>query len=118
MKNEVKVAVMKAYMGYAGDPHDGAILIFAHNAKQAKRLAYPEMSNLFDCMFCDARVKWLKGEDYLFENADKEKLAAGIAHIVDNPISCKSCEMWGSGELDADGVCASCRDTEEMNAVL
>ena len=99
---------MKTYMAYAGESEAGAVLVFAHNIKEAKRIGFPAVSSWCpDAEYIDMRVSWLKDCNWLFEQADKAKLDAGIPHVIEDPISCKDCEKWGM-KLNEDGVCESC----------
>lgn len=102
---------MKAYMGYdAGNGSwEGAVLIFAHNAREAKRVGGPEVRLLFGSEFIDVRVRLIKDADHLFPEADQEKLSQGIAHVIDSPRSCVRCEYWGY-PIGEDGVCELCRE--------
>jgi len=105
---------MKAYMGYEKDCSDeGACLIFANNAKEAKSLAYEEVNGWNDAQWIDIRVKWLKRENFLFELADKEKLVKNIPHLIADlsSICCKICNCWGQ-EYE-NGICNSCLELEE-----
>ncbi len=110
--------MLKIYIGYSGEPEDGACLIFAHNAKEAKRIGYPvDKGWNWDSEFIDYRVTWLKKHDWLYKEADPVKLAADEAHVIDDPKSCKRCELWGA-ELDAEGICTDCREEEAFNKKL
>lgn len=109
--------MLKTYMGYSELPEDGAVLIFAHNAREAKRIGYPVSCGWGDCDYIDYRAKLLRNHVWLFKEADQEKLKTDIAHVNDNPATCKSCELWGS-ELDAEGVCLDCREEEAFNKKL
>ena len=99
---------MKAYMGYEKDASaEGAVLIFANTAKEAKFVGYPYINDFFETEWIDMRVNWLKDKDFLFTQADAEKLKRNIAHVIDNPESCKGCMMWGY-ILNEDGYCPDC----------
>ena len=96
---------MKAYMGYSRflGSEEGAVLIFAHNAKEAKRLAWK--ANVFDDEYIDGAVRWLKNETYLLK-----QMRFNIPHVIVRPKTCIKCEMWGTGEIGEDGICESCRE--------
>jgi hypothetical protein len=97
--------MLKPYMAYsrAGGSHEGAFLVFAHNIKEAKRVGWPALHELICEDYIDMAIRLLKG-DHLYLDANKEKLAADIAHVIDSPTSCKRCETWGE-PLDSEGVC-------------
>ena len=101
---------LKPYMASADEPSEGAILVFAHNIKEAKKTAWQSYSFLHEACdneYINMRGSWMKDCDYMFEQADQEKLKNGEPHIIETPIGCKGCEMWGL-ELDGRGYCESC----------
>lgn len=101
---------MKMYMGYDGEPKYGAVLIFAHTAKEARPLAFKEIKSWQDDVeWINVRIKLIKGKEFLFKLADKEKLEKDIPHAIDDlgPATCKSCECWGE-KLNENGICESC----------
>lgn len=96
------------YMGYSGDPGEGAVLVFAHSAREAKPLAFGCLGAWFETDYIDTRVRRLRGDHaYLLTLADQDKLSAGAAHVIDDPPSCQSCNRWGT-PLSADMRCADC----------
>ncbi len=105
---------LRPYMASGPDSEEGAFLVFAYTARQARNISYPELSD-WGIEFLDTRVVWMKGKPHLFEEADQEKLAAGIPHFV-NPKCCASCEQWGS-PVDEEGICRNCRDEEASENV-
>ena len=70
---------LKIYMGFSrsGGSQEGACLVFARNAKEARQFAFPTIGGWFDTDWIDCAVKWMKGKDFLYEEADAEKLKAG-----------------------------------------
>ena len=92
---------LKAYMGHsrAGGSREGACLVFAHNTKEARKLAYPVLMSWFDSNgsddWIDTAAHVLKDCEFLFKEANQEKLIAGIAHVIESPKTCIVCEMWG-----------------------
>ena len=110
---------MKSYMASADEPCEGAILVFAHSVKEAKKTAWQSYSiihEICDCEYINLRVSWMKDCDYMFEQADQEKLKNGEPHIIETPISCNGCEKWGL-ELDEKGYCESCAEEYEDKTV-
>lgn len=107
-----RMKVLKAYMGYhrASDPSDGALLVFAHSVAEARQVAQGDMCFDFGCEWIDMRFDRLKG-DYIFKEANQELLKQDVAHVVDNPTSCKSCQLWGM-EMNKDGLCENCVSQE------
>ena len=105
---------LKAYMAYdnLGGPAEGAILVFAHNVKEAKKVAWAEASfiqEVCDGEYINLRVNCQRNYEYLFKDALQHKLEANIPHIIECPTYCKECEHWGY-ELNEQGYCESCAD--------
>lgn len=105
---ESKIAKLRAYMGYDGQVggQEGAILVFAHNKKEAKKIGYPVLSG-WGCEFLDARFTWLKGNDQIFDEADKILLASNTPHVIESPEGCPKCERWGLVMMES-GLCEGC----------
>ena len=115
MNNKITIVNgLKAYMGYsrAGGSREGACLVFAHNTKEARTLTYPVLIDWFDHNgsddYIDTVTKVLKECEHLFKEANQDKLAAGVAHVIESPKTCIVCEMWGE-EIDEKGYCEGCR---------
>lgn len=99
---------MKAYMAYnrVAGQNEGAVLIFANNIKEAKKLAWRssigfEMTN----RYIDVVVEIIRNEDYLFK-----QMVKNTPHCVEEPLSCVRCNMWGTGDISEDGICSSCKE--------
>jgi hypothetical protein len=105
----VKDKPLKAYIAYANDePVDGAILVMAHSWKEAKRLSYSWVMGELCVLYTEVTVQWIKNpENSILRSVNKEKYKNNIPHLVNNPISCKECFMWGL-ELDEDELCCNC----------
>ena len=108
----MKANGLKPYMGYSGSPEEyGARLIFAHNAREAKKIGFGTVREWTESEWVDMRVKWLRKSPWLYNDADQGKLAKGEAHVIDHPTHCKICEEWGQ-ELDCEGICSNCNNNE------
>lgn len=99
---------MNIYMGFsrAGGPEEGAMLIFARTAKEARKVGYRYW---WDYEYIDFGVRRLRNCDWLYEEADQAKLEKGEPHATDNPRSCCECGHWGQSRIDSDGLCVDCR---------
>lgn len=101
---------LKPYMGYSRHEgsEEGAMLVLAHNGREAKRLAWSILSDWWAGIeYTDMAVRLLR-DDHVLALADQKKLAAGEPHVIDAPVVCDSCELWGDG-LEADGrTCTRC----------
>lgn len=93
---------MRAYLGHAGEPHDGAILIVTTTAREAKRLAFPELWSLIDAEFLEVRVTWMKDADMPFL---LQRYGPGVHSCME---SCDRCERWYPYPLETDLHCADC----------
>ena len=106
---------LKMYTGYwreAGSS-EGACLIFAHNYKEAKKLAFGVLSDWSsDTEWIDIGVNLIKNSDYLYKEANQELLKNNISHSIESPKSCNRCEQWGY-EIDDEGICSDCREYED-----
>jgi hypothetical protein len=107
---------LRPYMAYSRrlESHDGgAVLVFAHSVREAKKVVWNQ-SGIIDEItgndFTDLAVRYLRNSEYLYEEADQAKLVAGIPHVVDDPTYCKNCELWGVGPLGENGICKDCED--------
>lgn len=87
---------------------EGAALILAQSAKEAKRLAWQQSALDFDD-FVDLGIRLLRGPQFILPLANQTKLKAGIPHIVGSPAACAVCEVWGAG-LTIDGLCSNCNE--------
>ena len=89
---------------------EGAALVFAHTAKEAKKIGWGGIGNdLTGGEYIDLAVTIIKDSPWIFGEADAEKFDRSEPHVIDSPRSCSSCEMWGL-EIFADGLCSNCRD--------
>ncbi len=102
--------MLKPYTFHGGEPIYGAALVFAHNAKEARKVGWDFFGDLFTDRYIDCRVNLMRDSDYLFADADQEKLKNDLPHAILEPKSCSDCEMWGHSEIGLDGLCEECRD--------
>lgn len=96
---------MRAYIAFeAGDPHEGAALVFAENLREAKRKAWRNIGWL-DCDYVDLRVRladWGQDEYLRRLHAEYGK------DVIDDPPTCPVCETWGA-PMRPDGTgCENC----------
>ena len=107
--------MLKIYMAYDEEPQEGAILVFAHSASEARKVSFPVLQSWFMTEWIHANIRLVRDGEYLRSQATPEKLAADIPHCIDSPTICKDCELWGTGELNERGICPDCqheRDSE------
>jgi hypothetical protein len=106
---------MKPYMGYcrSAGPEEGAVLIFAHNLREAKKVGWKsELRDWCDGTYTNLAVEWIQNEPWLAKEADPDRMAKEEAHVVVSPKSCNCCEQWGF-ELNAEGYCEICAEKRE-----
>jgi hypothetical protein len=102
---------LNAYMGYCSEAgsQEGAILIFAHNSKEARKLGWITMKALYEVPWTTMSTRLLrKNLVMLKKDADQTKLAKGIPHVVDDMAVCPNCELWGEDGVDENGKCGYC----------
>ena len=105
---------LKQYMGYdnMGGASEGAVLIFAHNAREAKRIGWDAPTFLRDICsgeYINLRVSWMKDSPHIYKEAKQDKLKEGIPHVIECPTTCTGCELWGY-DLNEDGYCETCEE--------
>lgn len=107
---------LKPYMGYSqsGGSSEGAILIFAHTAKEAKAIGYGCIMGYFTDEYTDVAVNLIRNGDYLLKQAEPDKLKRDIPHYIFDPVICKVCKLWGTGELNDRGICPNCIEEEKI----
>ena len=101
-------AMLKPYMAYSRSSGaiEGAFLVLAPNIRDAKKLAWSVCSDLVD-EFTDLAVRLIRNSTNVLPLADQDKLKANQPHVVDNPVSCFTCGVWGEG-LNDDNTCPYC----------
>jgi len=109
---------MNIYEGYdclAGSC-EGAVLIFAHNSREAKKVGWNTptfLQTICDDEYINMRVRYLKSSGFLFKEANQEKLANDEPHVIESPTCCNGCEMWGY-ELNKNGYCEDCAESTQQ----
>ena len=108
---------LKVYMGYdnLGGSSEGAILIFAHTAREAKKVAwnsYSFIQEICDGEYINLRVRLERNANHLFKEANQDKLKADEPHVIESPTTCNGCELWGY-ELNKEGYCEDCQADRE-----
>ena len=107
---------LKPYMAYSrwAGSAKGAMLVIAHNTRDAKKIAWPALRDWGLDEYTDMAVRLLRDDSrrfidshIMFALADQAKLVAGEPHVVVCPQVCDTCKFWGYG-VDADGYCEGC----------
>lgn len=108
---------LNIYMGYFGDdPGEGACLVFAHTAREAKKISW-DVVRWWGCeKFTDVRAVRIWKKDHLYKQANQELLAADKPHVIETPDTCNTCGMWGD-EIGSDKLCSDCRRDAELLAL-
>jgi hypothetical protein len=81
-----------AYSRNAGS-WEGAVLVFHHTAKEARKMAWDKGPIDYED-WLDVAVKWLK-RPHIHLLSNQKKLTDGTPHLVDSPASCEACGIWG-----------------------
>jgi hypothetical protein len=103
---------LRMYMVFSGDaPGEGACLVFAHKAQEARLLGYPVISGWQDLErgFLDVSARWLRDADHGYLRSLLPSPPRPC--VIDSPPSCDSCLMWGCGPL-VGGRCPDCRSCD------
>lgn len=99
---------VKPYMAFSrfDGPEEGAVLVLAQTAKEARRLAWQsgECLNVHD--WIDLAVRWIK-DATITALANQDKLKASVSHVVGSPAGCDACGYWGVG-VTLEGLCCRC----------
>ena len=101
--------MMKAYMVYSisAGSAEGACLVFASTAKEARKLGAKYIYDWFMTDWVDVGVRWLRDRDLLFGEADQDKLKNNTPHAIENPETCSVCGFWGVSRIE-NGLCSDC----------
>src|SRR3990167_319493 len=83
-----------------------AVLVIAKTGRAARAPGMQGLGSIYnEVMFTDIRV-W-RGGNHLLRLADREKLARGEEHVIDDPAwLCPSCECWTG--VPAGDRCSHC----------
>ena len=95
---------MNAYMVWEGPyPDEGAALVFAETAREAKRLGWARVSWFERDSYFDVRVKRMRiFPEYLMSLYD------GKQQVVEAPPTCDVCGTWGSPPRANGDGCEHC----------
>lgn len=95
---------LRAYMVYAGNPEDGAVLAWAYNRQQARKLS--RTVSWMDYDWIDIRAQWLR-------NCTHEP-RSNEPHVYQPPV-CESCNLWYGAPL-VDELCENCYEMVHSEA--
>lgn len=100
--------MLNTYMGFSrsAGSEEGACLVFAYTAKEARKIAHLVICDLFDGEWIDTAVRRLRDKPWLYDEANPVKLESDTPHFVECPIGCETCGMWGFERKD--GHCTNC----------
>lgn len=88
-----------------GYDYECALLIFDFTVRDAMRqFRKHELYGEIVEEFVDARVVLLDDQEWNMQQATSDQ-----PHIIEEPISCKRCELWGNKLNDA-GICEDCEN--------
>lgn len=90
---------LNPYMVHDGEPSEGAVLVLAHTAKDARRIGYPEVSSWTGAECTQIRAKRIRKHiEYLLSLATEPG-----PHCIDDVPTCHRCEVWGAPQLPGGG---------------
>lgn len=107
--------MLKPYFVYSREygPQEGALLCFAHTAQEARSVGFQNGGTDITDDYLDFGACLLRGCDWLYTEADQEKLKNDEAHLIWNMKSCSECEQWGHSPIGKDGLCDDCRQSKK-----
>lgn len=91
---------------------EGAVLVFANRAADAKQMAFGTIRSWLDSEWIDVRAMWLSRDAAWLAEQEGVDLE-GPPRMIESPKYCQRCEAWGSAPLDSEGICDSCREDED-----
>lgn len=99
-------------MGYSralGAP-EGAILIFANDRREAKKIGWGVASGMITDDYIDFDIRSMQDRPHIME------LVKGTEpHVIDSPEVCPKCNLWGNPPgIDSEGriCCEGCQEDE------
>jgi hypothetical protein len=103
--------MLNAYMIFSriGDSENGAALVFAHTAQEARVVGWRGIGSDLTDEYTDLAANRLRNKPWLFDEALAVKFANDEAHVIDDPKFCRTCERWGQSPIGEDGLCEGCR---------
>lgn len=103
--------MMKAYSAFSREvgPEEGAILVIAQSAKEAKPLAWKSGACWNVDGWTDLAIRLIRDDTHVLPLADQESLKLGEPHIIDSPFGCDKCGFWGAG-ITEDKLCGNCNE--------
>lgn len=103
---------LKPYMIYSRGlgSEEGAMLVFAHSSREARVCGWKSDGTSLTDEYIDLGARLIKNSDWLYKEANKDKLDSGVAHVIWSPRVCEQCELWGQSEIGEDGLCEDCRE--------
>ncbi len=99
---------LRGYMVSGPDATEGALLIFDHTARDAKRRGYHTILYDFETAweFTEVRVRWLR-------DADPKEWGVTESCVLE-PEGCDRCELWHGKPVNKEtGICQDCQDFED-----
>jgi hypothetical protein len=107
--------MLNTYMAFSRNagPEEGAVLVFAHSVKEARKVGWNALSGDLTDEYIDFAIRRIRKSPWLFNEANDLKLANDEAHVIDNPKSCGHCGLWGIEPIGNDGFCDPCREELE-----
>ncbi len=120
-RREIIIPTLKMYMLYSrgAGSHEGAALAFANTVQEARVIGWQSwLIDICGDEYTDLAATLIDTNFYLYLESDLGLLKQGIPHVIDDPGSCKACELWGTGQLDGDRICEQCRIDEKADAEL
>lgn len=108
--------MLKPYMVFSiiASSIEGACLAFAHNLREAKKIAWKGCDWEITDEWIDLGVRYIRNGSYLYAQANQEKLLSDTPHCISAPTPCRDCNLWGY-PINEQGYCEDCYDDIQPN---
>lgn len=110
-----EIQAMNTYMVFSGSlgSEQGAFLVFAHTAREARKVGWPYASFTLTDEYIDLAARRLRNKPWLYNEGDQAKLSQGKPHVIEDPTSCSQCFYWGVSPIGDDKLCNDCREGKQ-----
>ena len=107
--------MLNAYMAFSRNAgsEEGAVLVFAHSVQEARVVGWKLTATELTDEYIDFGAKRIRHSPWLIKEAIQIKLLIDEPHVIDEPLCCAECGLWGQSPIGEDGFCEDCRDLQE-----
>jgi len=108
---------LRAYMLFdcKSGPAEGAVLVFAHSAMEAKRLGWRTIQEWTGTEYLNVVARHMPSEQGWLAAQEGVDLESE-PRMIGSPQCCDRCELWGTApliQLSGESVCETCADEDD-----